>query len=146
MRITVTFFMIVLCSGFLLANVQNGHAQTQTTVPVVFTHAVDTSKAHVADTVTVKTLQAVLLPGGKVISKGATIVGHIAETRSFSFDPTPYAAQKPSVLSIRFDKLTAKDGTTSVVMSVRALADWSNSGSAMRPEATDEQDIVGTIH
>jgi hypothetical protein len=149
MRITLNFFTMVLCS-FLFANVQKGRAQTQsptaTAVPVVFTHAIDASKAHVGDTVTAKTLQVFILPNGKMVPKGATILGHIAETRSFSFDVTPYAVQQPSVLSIRFDKLMTKETTMNVVMSVRALANWSTSESAMRPEATDEHDIVGTMH
>jgi hypothetical protein len=150
MRKALNFFVVVMWSGFLFANVQKGHAQTQSptaiAVPVVFTHAIDASKAHVGDTMTAKTLQIVLLPNGKVIPKGTTILGHIAETRSFSFDPTPYAVQQPSVLSIRFDKLTTKEATMNVVMSVRAMAGWSNSESAVRPEPTDEHDIVGTVH
>ena len=49
------------------------------------------------------------------------------------------------MLSIRFDKLVTKEATMNVLMSVRALADWSDSEDAMRPQATDEQDIVGTM-
>lgn len=149
MLIALRVFMVVLCSGFLFANVQKGQAQTQsptaTSVPIVFTHAIDASKAHVGDTVTAKTLQVVRLPSGKVIPKGTTVLGYIAETRSFSFDPTPYAVQQPSVLSIRFEKLMAKGTTTNVVLSVRALANWSSSENAMRPQATDEYDTVGTV-
>jgi len=139
-----------MCGGFLFAGVQQGSAQTQmavpVTVPIVFTHAIDASKAHIGDTVTAKTMQVVFLPGNGRIPKGTTIQGSIAETRSFSFDPAPYAIQKPSVLSIRFDKLLTKGAPMEVLTSVRALAGWSDSLDAMKPQFSDEYDDVGTLY
>ena len=139
----------VILSGVLFLNAQPERVQQtsriSTAVPIVFTRGIDASKAKPGDMIATKTIQEVFLPNGSEIPKGTTILGHVTDARSFSFDPAPYAIQQPSVLSIHFDAVLTKDGTTKAIMSVRALADWSDSEDAMRPQPTDEHDIVGTM-
>jgi hypothetical protein len=143
------FFAAVL-GAFLFAGAHRASAQSQTaastTIPVVFTHGVDASHARAGDVITAKTMQAIRLPNGPVIPKGATVLGHVADARPFTFDSTDYAVQQPSVLAIHFDKVLTKESEAKLVTAVRALAGWSDSESAMRPQATDEHDIVGTVY
>jgi hypothetical protein len=72
-------------------------------------------------------------------------VGHVVVLDSFHFDQTPYAHQKPSMLSIHFDKLQTAGATIPVNLSVRAIASTIDSDQAARPHYLDETDRVGTI-
>src|SRR5580700_8318611 len=90
----------------------------ETTIPVMFTHTVDSRKAHAGDVVTAKTMQVVLLANGEQIPKGTLVTGHVVEARPFKFDETPYAVQQPSYLSIQLDHVAENQ----VAISVRALA------------------------
>jgi hypothetical protein len=114
-----------------------------TAIPVTFTHTIEAGKAMPGDTVTVKTIQIVVLPGGQTIPKGATVVGHVVESRPFVFDHREYAIQQPSAISIHFDRLVEKNRTTPVGLSVRALADSIESYKASVPQYQDETDSVG---
>jgi hypothetical protein len=116
-----------------------------TAIPVRFDHSVDAKKAKAGDTVTAKTMQAIVLPGGLTIDKGTAIVGHVVAAEAFQFDPAPYAHQKASLISIHFDKL--QQGTTAIPvnLSVRAIANTIDSREAGRPHYLDETDRVGTI-
>jgi hypothetical protein len=116
-----------------------------TAIPVRFDHSVDAKKAKPGDTVTARTMQIIVLPGGETIPKGAVIVGHVVAAQAFQFDPTPYAHQKPSLLSIHFDKLQNGDSVIPVNLSVRAIASTIDSEQAARPHYLDETDRVGTI-
>jgi hypothetical protein len=116
-----------------------------TAIPVRFLHSLDAKKAKAGDTVTAKTMQVILLPGGEVIAKGAVIVGHVVAAQAFHFDTTPYAHQQPSLISIHFDKLQKGDAVIPVNLSVRAIASTINSEEAARPHYLDETDRVGTI-
>jgi len=116
-----------------------------TAIPVRFVHSLDAKKAKVADTVTAETMQVITLPGGEKIAKGAMIVGHVVAAQAFHFDPTPYAHQQPSLISIHFDKLQKGEAVIPVNLSVRAIASTIDSQEAARPHYLDETDRVGTV-
>ena len=116
-----------------------------TAIPVRFEHSVDTKKAKVGDEVTAKTIQVIALPGGRNIPKGALLVGHVVALEAFHFDQTPYAHQKPSMLSIHFDKLQTGDAAIPVNLSVRAIANTIDSREATYPHSTDDTDHVGMM-
>lgn len=125
-----------------------GNAATlpqSTTLPARFSHSVDASKARPGDTVTAKTLQVVLLPGGESLPKGTVIVGHVVAASPFQFDTTPYAHQQPSRLSIHFDHVQNGNQSLAVTLSVRALANTIDSRQAASPHFTDETDRPGTM-
>ncbi len=117
----------------------------QTTIPVIFTHTENAAKAKAGDVVTAKTMQVVLLPNGDQLPKGSMVIGHIVEARPFKFDDTPYAAQQASYLSIKIDQVVNKSGPSSVVTSVRALADPISVEEALTPHGIDETDYPGTV-
>ncbi len=117
----------------------------QTTIPVIFTHTENAAKAKAGDVVTAKTMQVVLLPNGDQLAKGSMVTGHIVEARPFNFDDTPYAAQQASYLSIKIDQVVNKSGPSSVVTSVRALADPISVEEALTPHGIDETDYPGTV-
>lgn len=116
-----------------------------TAIPVRFEHSVDTKKAKVGDQVTARTIQVIALPGGSSIPKGALLVGHVVVLDAFHFDQTPYAHQKPSMLSIHFDKLQTVDAAIPVNLSVRAIANTIDSREAAYPHSTDDTDHVGMM-
>jgi hypothetical protein len=116
-----------------------------TAIPVRFVHSLDAKKAKVGDAVTAETMQVITLPGGEEIAKGTMIVGHIVAAQAFHFDPTPYAHQQPSLISIHFDKLQKGDAVIPLNLSVRAIASTIDSQEAARPHYLDETDRVGTI-
>lgn len=116
-----------------------------TAIPIRFEHSVDTKKAKAGDQVTAKTIQVIMLPGGKSIPKGALVVGHVVALEAFSFDQTPYAHQRPSMLSIHFDKLETGDAAIPVNLSVRAIANANDSKDATYSHSTDDTDHVGMM-
>jgi hypothetical protein len=115
-----------------------------TAIPVRFIRSVDAKKAKIGDTVTARTMQVIVLPGGEAITKGAVLVGHVVAAEAFHFDPAPYAHQKPSLISIHFDRLQEGDAAIPVNLSVRAIASTIDSEEAARPHYLDETDRVGT--
>jgi hypothetical protein len=100
---------LTLYNAAATAPAQSQALPQSTAIPVRFEHSVDAKKAKVGRYVTAKTMQVIQLPGGETIAKGAMIVGHVVAAQAFHFDPTPYAHQKPSLLSIHFDKLQKGD-------------------------------------
>jgi hypothetical protein len=113
----------------------------ETTIPVMFTHTVDSRKAHTGDVVTAKTMQVVLLPNGEQLPKGTLVTGHVVEARPFKFDETPYAAQQASYLSIQIDRVA----DSPVPTTVRALASAESVEEALKPQRMDETDAPGTM-
>ena len=112
-------------------------------VPVVFPHTLDASKATVGHTITAKTIQLVQLPDGTQLPKGSVLLGHVTAARAFSFDPAPYAAQQPSILSVKFDKVTTNGGATiQVSVAARVLANRIESDNASIAHRLDETDSV----
>jgi hypothetical protein len=115
-----------------------------TAIPVVFVHSLEAGKAKPGDTVVAKTVQIVILPDGHTLPKGTALLGHIEESRAFVFDATPNAAQKPSVLSVHFDRILQGQESIPVNVTVRALANTIASREAASPTHLDETDSVGT--
>ena len=136
---------LAVCTAGTTVPAQSQVLPQSTAIPVRFEHSIDTKKAKVGDVVTAKTIQEVPLPGGKSIAKGALLVGHVAALDAFRFDQTPYAHQKPSMLSIHFDKLQTGDAAIPVNLSVRAIASTIDSREAGYPHGIDETDHVGTM-
>lgn len=136
---------VALCATNATVPAQSQTLPQSTAIPVRFEHSVDTKKAKVGDEVTAKTIQVIALPGGRNIPKGALLVGHVAALEAFQFDQTPYAHQKPSLLSIHFDRLQTGDGMIPVNLSVRAIASTIDSREAAYPHSTDETDHVGMM-
>jgi len=111
---------------------------------VIFTQTLDTAKAKPGEIVTAKTTQVVLLPGGRVLRSGTSLIGHVVESTPFAFNPTPYAVQKPSILSVHFDKIVTSGSTIPVSLSVRAIAGPVASHEASILHYRDETDSTGT--
>jgi hypothetical protein len=116
-----------------------------TAIPVRFERSIDTKKAKAGDAVTAKTIQVIVLPDGRSIAKGSTLVGHVVALDAFHFDQTPYAHQRPSMLSIHFDALRSRDAVIPINVSVRAIASTVDSSEAAYPHSTDDTDHVGMI-
>jgi hypothetical protein len=102
-------------------------------IPVVFTRTVEAGRDKPGEVVTAKTTQVVLLPGGRVLRDGSTLIGHVVESRPFVFNPAPYAVQTPSALSIHFDQIVENGHKIPVSLSVRALSSFSATHEATVP-------------
>jgi hypothetical protein len=135
---------LAVCAAATVA-AQSQVLPQSTAIPVRFERSVDTKKAKVGDQVTAKTIQVIVLPGGTNIPRGALIVGHIVAVDAFHFDQTPYAHQRPSMLSIHFDKLQTRNAMIPVNLSVRAIANANDSREAAYPHSTDDTDHVGMM-
>jgi hypothetical protein len=134
------------CSGVILGSIA-GQAQTvpaSTAIPVVFTQLLKAGELKPGEKITAKTSQAVFLPNGTFLPAGTAVVGHVVESTGFTFDPAPYAVQKPSVLALHFD--TIAEGNTSIPVDLyaRAIAGPVASHEAEIPHYRDEIDTVGT--
>jgi hypothetical protein len=114
---------------------------SDTAIPVMFTHTLDSRKAHAGDVVTAKTMQVVLLSNGEQLPKGTLVTGHVVEARPFKFDETPYAVQQPSYLSVQIDRVA----DSPVATSVRTLASAQAVDEALTPQRMDETDSPGTM-
>jgi hypothetical protein len=135
---------VAVCAVAATVPAQSQVLPQSTAIPIRFEHSVDTKKAKIGDLVTAKTMQVIALPGGRSLDKGTVLVGHVADVQAFHFDQTPYAHQKPSTLSIHFDKLQTGDAAFPVNLLVRAIASTIDSDKAARPHYLDETDRVGT--
>lgn len=117
----------------------------QTALPIEFANSISAEKSHPGDTVMANTTQIIELPNGAVIPRGTRIVGHVVAVQAFHFDSTPYVHQKPSFISIHFDKLQQGDSTIPVNLSVRAIANAIDSRDARYPHSNDDTDHVGMM-
>lgn len=136
---------VAICAAATNLPAQSQVLPQSTAIPVEFDHSIDTKKAKVGDAVTAKTIQVVVLPDGKTVPKGSRLLGHVAAVESFHFDPTPYAHQKPSMLSIHFDTLRNGGAAIPLNVSVRAIASTIDSREAAYPHSTDDTDHVGMM-
>jgi hypothetical protein len=136
---------LVLCASAATVSAQSQTLPQSTAIPVRFVQTVNAKRAKVGDSVSAKTMQVIVLPGGQTIDKGAVVMGHVVAAQAFQFDPAPYAHQKPSLISIHFDKLQQGAAVISVNLSVRAIASTLDSDEAARPHYLDETDRVGTV-
>lgn len=146
MTLKRSFLPFSILAGLLAMNSGEAKAQSPaTTIPLIFTKTVDAARTHTGDPVQAKTMQGLTLPDGTQLAKGSTVRGHVVEARAFSFDATPYAVQRPSILSIHFDQVVTKDGVRTISASIRALASRLEADEARTPHRTDETDSVGTM-
>jgi hypothetical protein len=139
-------FTSTLCLSAGLA-ASPGFAATlppSTAIPIAFDHTLEAGKAKPGDPVTAKTTQVLVLPDGHKLPRGSRLFGQVEESQAFTFNSTPYATQQPSILSVHFDRIVAKDGTIPVRVSLRALANTLEARDASSPRHTDESDTVGT--
>jgi hypothetical protein len=136
---------LTFCATAASTPAQSQSLPVATAVPVKFVQSVDAKKAKVGDTVTAKTMQVILLPGGASIDKGTVVVGHIVAVEPFHFDSTPYAHQSPSLISIHFDKLQKGDSVIPVNLSVRAIANTDDSRQASYPHSNADADPLGIM-
>lgn len=137
------FRRVSLAAACLATLAATGLAQTippATAIPVEFPDAVIAGKAHPGDAVLARTTQAVILPGGRVLPAGATLTGHVVASTPFVFNPTPYAVQQPSILSVHFDAVKTPGGTIPVELALRAMAGPVASRQAATPYGLDEID------
>jgi hypothetical protein len=116
-----------------------------TALPVRFVHGIDAKKAKVNDPVMAKTLQTIALPSGRHIAKGALVLGHVTAVEAYNFDTAPYAHQKPSLISIHFDKLQDGESATPVSLFVRAMAGSNDSQEAYFRHIEIDTDSLGVI-
>lgn len=142
-RTSLAFLGIVsLAVGSLYA--QKAPIPASTAIPVTFTHTLEAGMARPSEMVTAKTNQAVLLPGGQVLPKGSIVQGHVVQSTAFAFDSTPYAEQKPSVLSIHFDKVVVGGTAIPVSLSVRAISGPAQTYEASIVRYANDSDTAGT--
>jgi len=149
MRALFHVFIFVAFFAMIIAPDANAQATTalpaSTAIPVRFDHSISADKFHVGDTVTATTLQVVLLPGGKSISRGSVLTGHIVNANGFQLDSSSYAHQAPSILSIHFDRIQSGNIQFPVNLSLRAIADPILSTEALTPHYNEEEDARGTM-
>jgi hypothetical protein len=127
------------------ASAQSATLPGSTALPVRFVHSIDAKKAKVGDAVTAKTMQVISLPSGAHIASGAIVAGHITAVEPYRFDSLPYAHQKPSQISIHFDRIEQGNSGIPVSLFVRAIAGTNDSREASSPHRTDDTDTLGTI-
>jgi hypothetical protein len=125
----ITFALALLSSTAAIA--QGGAILSpQTTLPIAFANSVSAGHSKAGDLVVAKTTQVIKLSDGSEIRPGALVTGHVIAARRFSYDKTPYAKQKESVLEIKFETLSVQGGVLPLHVYVRAIADPVTSSEA----------------
>ena len=128
---------LLLSSSIALAQRPASTLQSPATLPIVFTKTVSADGSHAGDVVLARTSQSVRLADGRILASGAKIVGHVTAANRFTYDKTPYAHQKPSVLSIHFDSIEVSGKAVPLNVTVRAMADPLTSWGAREPGPSD---------
>jgi len=140
-----SLLLVVLCLFFVATAFGENRVPAGTAIPVRFQRSIDAAKANPGEAVIAKTIQVVTLANGRSLPKGSTLIGHVVVAQPFHFDSTPYARQKPSELSIHFDKLQAGDAQLPLNLAVRAIANANESRDAAYPHSYDDTDHVGMM-
>jgi hypothetical protein len=146
LRAVTTLSFCLTSLGLAMAVSQTGALPVSTAIPVSFTHSIEAGKTKPGTVVTAKSIQFVSLPDGRSLPKGTVVVGHVVDDGVFQFDSAPYAHQKPSYISIHFDRIKSGNLTVPINVTVRALANTIESEEASRPHYLDETDRVGTMN
>ncbi|HEY1500050.1 MAG TPA: hypothetical protein VGF88_10770 [Acidobacteriaceae bacterium] len=136
-----------LAAACLLAAAVHAAAQPlppSTAVPVVFTTSVAAGQARPGDPVRAKTIEAIVLPNGRVLPTGSSLTGHVVASTPFHFNVTPYAVQQPSILSVQFDTIAEAGAAFPITLALRALAGPVASHEAEIPHNQDEIDWSNT--
>ena len=130
--------LLLLCSGVLFGQGAKSASMdlsldAPTTIPIVFTNTISAKQSHAGDLVSARTAQMVRLTDGVIIPRGARITGHVIAANPFIYDKTPYAHEKRSVLSLRFDSIEIDQKAIPLDVRVRAIADPITSEDAQTP-------------
>ncbi len=139
--IRTTLIGLLLSSTAMIAQSQTkaipAELEAPTTLPIVFTKTIVAGRSHAGDVITAKTSQVVRLSNGAVIPSGAKVTGHVVAANGFEYDKTPYAHQKASTLTIKFDSVQVGENALPLNTTVRAMADPITSEQARIKWATD---------
>ena len=148
MQIYRTLVAVLLCSTFALPQAAKAASATSSsvkaTLPIVFTKTVSADKARTGDPVHARTTQVATLPTGEAVPAGTEVTGHVVAAAGFVYDKTPYAKQKESQLTIKFDSLRLAGKDVALKVMVRAMADPLTSWGAREPTSSD-LDSLGTV-
>jgi hypothetical protein len=143
-KLTILAVVTVFSTHLAMAQVSTvASLSPKTTLPISFTRSIDANHVHAGDSISAKLTQPVHLANGQVIPAGAHVAGHVVTASGFAFDPTPYAKQKQSALSIHFDSVDGNGVHLPLNVYVRAMADPLTAWDARRPKPSDE-DPLGT--
>jgi hypothetical protein len=129
----IVFALAVLSSTVLVAQSGKSTGATlapQTTLPISFGTSVSADHSKPGDLVIAKTTQVITLSDGSEVRPGALVTGHVIAAIPFSYDKTPYAKQKESVLEIKFETLSVQSEALPLHVYVRAIADPVTSSDA----------------
>lgn len=142
--------ILLLSSGIILAQAVRGSTttpllQAPITLPIVITKTVSADHSRPGDSVSARTIQSVGLANGTIVPSGTEITGHVVAADPFVFDKTPYARQKQSSLTIRFDSLQLAGIAVPLNVRVRAMADPITSWDARMPNVNDEDMSSPTV-
>jgi hypothetical protein len=102
-----------------------------TTIPVVFTHTLDSSKLKPGDSFELKTSQVISLGSGERIAKGSVVVGHVVQSGG-------------SVLEFEFQEIHNQGRVIPVNLSLRALANFVQAYDTNMPNVPDEGSASST--
>lgn len=120
-------------------------AQAQTALPVVFPANLDAAHLRAGQAIEVRSTQAVTLSNGLQLPKGTRLAAHVVAAEGFTFDNRPYAEQKGSRLSIRFDSIEGERGAVQIHARLRAMAAAPDVRKATTVEFANEADSEGTL-
>lgn len=136
---SATLKFLVSCfaaSGF--ASAANIVIPAQTTIPIIFSHTVDSRRANPGDAVTATTLQVIELPSGQSIPKNSIVLGRIVDVQASAKNGSN------SRLSIQFESIRVKNETIQIRVFVRALASPNESYDATHPTGPVGGDVLDT--
>ncbi len=136
--------VVALIFASSVAFAQTPNLAAPATLPVTFTKTLSAQHAKVGDPVEARTIQRVLLPSGTSIPSGARVLGHVVNANGFSYDKTPYATQKPSILSVHFDSIQVSGQAVPLNVTVRAIATPIATWDAQKPQASDMDPLATT--
>lgn len=134
---------LLVSSTLLLAQGPNRDAVS--TLPVVFTNTVSANHSHPGDAVMARTTEATRLPDGTVVPTRSLVSGHVTVAHAFVYDNTPYAKQRSSELSVRFDTVRVNGVDHPLNITVRAIADPISSWQSREPATSSDNDPDGTL-
>ena len=130
MRNTQIVLALCLLSSTSLFAQSGATLAPQTTLPIAFANSVSADHSKPGDLFLAKTTQVVKLSDGSEVRSGSLVTGHVIAATPFTYDKTPYAKQKESVLEIKFEALSAHGETIPLHVYVRAMADPVTSSEA----------------
>jgi len=98
-----------------------------TTLPVMLTSGLNSSKVRPGERITARVMQAVSVTAGSEIPAGAKVLGHILRVET-------QQSETGSQLSFRFDRIVSKHREISTNLGLRAIASFMEVSDAQIPE------------